>query len=467
MALIPLPLPTISDKGRFGEDGANRLINVVLEKATLYGGRPGLVSYPRYGLTAFATLAGASGGVRAVFDLDNTAYCVSGRQVYQVDTSGSATQLTGGISADGPVRHARNMASIPMVAMTAGGTLTLLQGGTLTEVNDEDLPPPVDVAFLGGYLVFPSSDGRFFWSAINGIDVDALDFASAEYQSDRILRTISHRNEIWHIGQGSVEVWGITGDADAPFGRVAVRDFGCRAAGSVCEVSDTLIWINKRGEVVRSSGYDAVRISHHAIERDIRAADPGDITATTFALEGHSFYVLNMPTRTWVYDAPYGWTEWTSRQSARWNISACAAFDNRVIAGSSEDGTLYEIDPDATDDAGDDLIWSVRTMAPASYPRAQVLSAVFVNVVAGRAPVDGDAEDVSPEMILKVSRDGGNTWPVSQRRSIGLTGQRNKDVIFRSLGLSGRIGTTLELSMSAAVGSGIVSAVAEMGAAAP
>ena len=106
-------------------------------------------------------------------------------------------------------------------------------------------------------------------------------------------------------------------------------------------------------------------------------------------------------------------------------------------------------------------------MAPASYPRAQVLSAVFVNVVAGRAPVDGSAEDVSPEMVIKVSRDGGNTWPVSQRRSVGLTGQRNKDVIFRSLGLSGRIGTTLELSMSAAVGSGIVSAVAEMGAAAP
>lgn len=461
MGLVPIPLPTMSDPGRFGEDGAQRLVNVVLEQTTV-GGKRSLAIYQRPGLVSFAALTAASGGVRAIFEIDNTLYAVAGRQVYQSTSEGSVTQLTGGIAADGPVRFARNMASIPMVALVAGGTLTILQGGTLTEVSDEDLPPPVDVAFLGGYLVYPIEDGRFFWSEINDDDVDALSFATAEYASDRILRTISHRNELFHFGATSIEAWGLTENADAPFGRVTVRDYGCRSAGSVCQVSNTLVWIDKTGRVVRLNGYDAERISHHAVERDIMATDPEVITSTSFSLGGHDFYVLNMPTRTWVFDVGYGWYEWKTRQYEKWNVAQCAAFNNRVIAGSSEAGTLYTIETVAYDDAGDDLVMSVRVMFPTTSPRPQRLSAVYCNLVTGRGLISGADTDTDPELMLAVSRDGGNTWPAYQTRKLGQIGDRDKDVTFRRLGLCGRSGTTIEISLSAAVGTGIVGLSADM-----
>lgn len=462
--MIPVALPTLGNPGRFGEDGANRLINTVLEPQTV-GGKSVAVIYPRPGLTDFATLTGASGGGRALFELDNTLYAVSGRQVYSSTTDGSITQLTGGISADGPVYHARNMASIPMVALVSGGTLTLLQGGTLTEISDADLPPPVDAAFLSGYLIFPTNDGRFFWSAINDIDVDALDFASAEYSADRIMRSVSHRNELWFIGADTVEVWGVTGASDAPFQRIAVRDGGCRAAGSVVQVAEALMWVNKRGQVVRTNGYDATPVSTHAVDRDIAGVNPSTITATTFDLNGHSYYILSCPTWTWVYDVGYrSWSQWQTHGADRWNIAACVAFDNTVIAIDSEVGSLYEISTAAHDDAGDDLTAKIQFMTPQTYPKKQRVSAVYCNAIAGRGLITGATEDTDPVMMLRASRDGGKTWPVYQERSAGVIGARNTDIVFRKLGLSGRIGTTLELSMSAAVGRGWVGVAVEMDA---
>ncbi len=454
MALIPLPFPSESAPGRFGEDGATRLINAVVEKTTLYG-KPMLVAYPRPGASSFATLTGATGGVRALFSIDDTLYAVAGRQIYAVNIYGTVSQLSGGISADGPVRFARNMASIPMVAMVAGGSLTILQGGTLTEVSDPDLPPPQDVAFLGGYLVYPIQDGRFFWSAINASDVGALDFASNEYNADKTLRCLAHRLELWFFGQTTIEVWGLTGNVDAPFQRVAVRDIGCKAAGSVAELDQSLIWIDRYGRVVRSSGYDAARISHHAVERAIASVDPGTITATTFSQQGHSYYVMSSAEWTWVYDVGYGWSEWKTTQFDRWNIAACVDFNNTVVAGSSVDGSLVTLSQSVANDDGDDLVWSVRTMTPATYPRGLKMSAVYANMIAGRAPVTGADTDTDPVVMLRLSRDGGNTWPVYQEQRLGRIGNRNAQVIFRRLGATDRIGATLELSMSANVRTGL------------
>lgn len=465
MKLVPVPLPTQTRRGRFGEDGSQRLINAVLEKLD-----QGHAVYARPGLVSFATLSGASGGVRALTVVDNTLYVVAGRQVYQVTTGGAVTQLTGGIAADGSVRHARNMATIPMTAFVAGGVVTILQGGKLTDLSDSDLPPPVDVGFLNGYFIY-AGRGSFYWSAINDSGVDALDFASNESNPDNTVRLAIFRNEAWFFGENTIEVWANSSDADAPFQRLGggAIPIGIGAAGSLAEIDQTLIWIDEAGVVRQTGGgYSANRISFNDIERDIAAADQTTIEATAFRLHGHSYYLMSCANWTWVYDLTAGtWSEWQSYGYDRWNISSCVAFDGRVIAGSSTAGTLYEVDADAFDDAGTDLVWVAQTSLPKTFPARARFNALFCELITGRGVITGDDEDVTPEVMLRVSRDGGNTWGNEHRISAGAIGERARRVIFRRLGLSKNTPLQIEMRMSAAVGRGLTGLAAQMDATLP
>lgn len=470
MALIPVPLPTASDPGRFTADGPNRLFNVRLEKTT-FGGKVALALYPRSGFVDFATLTGASGGVRALFVVDNTLYAVAGRMLYRIDTGGTVTQISGGIPADGPVYVARNMATIPQVSLVAGSSVYILQGNVLSALNDPDLSPPADVAFLDGRLLYFGTDGKFTWSAINDTGVDGLDFAEAESHPDGGKRIVIVRREVWLIGDETIEVWSPTGDADLPFQRLAggVLKDGCRAAGSVATIRDAVLWVARDGTVrIAAGGYSSQRISTHAVERSIAGDSASAITSTTYDERGHSYYVLSGTDWTWTYDLTYGvWVEDRSYGYDRLQISAVVQFGETLIAGDALTGQLYTIDADADDDAGTDLVVSIRAMLPNSYPKRQRVDALFVEHVPGRGLLSSTVGDDDPQIVLRTSADGGMTWSSADSVSMGLIGEYDNEVVFRRLGLSGQRGMTLELSCSAKVRRGIVGMAASIGLAKP
>lgn len=462
--MIPIPLPTQSRRGRFGEDGSERLVNAVIEPID-----GGIAIYSRPGLDAYASLDATASGIRALVVVDNQLYAVAERHVYSVDTSAGSAQLTGGIAADGPVYHATNMSSIPMTAFVAGGVVTVLQGGTLSELSDEDLPPPVDVTFLSGYFIYAGRK-QFYWSAINDSDVDALDFASNEGAPDDTRRVVTFRNELWFFGERTVEVWGLSGDADAPFQRLGggAINIGIGAAGSVGQIQQDLLWIADDFTVRRANGYSGVRVSTHDVERSIRAVDQTTITAATFNLHGHSYYLISSASWTWVYDLASGkWSEWQTYQSGRLDVSCFVEFAGEIIAGSASSGSLFKVNADAYEDDGADLVWTVQTALPKSFPARQRINAIFADLIAGRGLIDGDDEDTGPEVMLRISRDGGNTWGGDQRRSLGRIGERGKRVAFRRLGLGRPLGTQIEISVSAAVGRGLLGLAVDVDLASP
>ena len=242
-----------------------------------------------------------------------------------------------------------------------------------------------------------------------------------------------------------------------------VIEIGCRAAGSVAHVQQELVWVATDGTVRRAQGYAGQRISSHAVERAIAGVDPATITATSYDERGHSYYVLSSGTWTWVYDLAYAtWTEARTDDSERWQISHVVAFDNRLIAGSATAGTLYTMSPDTYDDAGDNLVMTVRTMMPNTFPRPQRIAALYVNHVPGRGLAASSAGDDDPLMMLRKSVDGGNTWSSEMTAPMGRIGEYDARVVFRRLGLSGPAGTTFELSASAKIARGLVGAAVEM-----
>ena len=455
MPLVPLELPTSSNPGRYGADGAARLINCYPESR----GKEGKISFPLYaadGLKLFSTLTDGA-ETRGMLALDTELLVVSARLLFSVDQSGTAT-AKGGIPGDGPVYMARNAAG--QVAITADGNKFVYEGGVLSDITDSDLPPAETCDYIDGYILYSIRDGRFFYSAIgNAKSISALDFAEAEGSPDSLVRVYVSNRNIWLIGSETTEIWQDTGNATSPFQRSpgAFFEFGCASAASVVTLGDSVALVTDDLEVVLASTTgQRLRISNHAVERDIHAlSDKTTIEGFSYHLRGHEFYVLSSASWTWVYDALTGaWHERESYQITRWRASYYARFAGKHIVGSNTGGTLYEIDPDTYDEAGDHLI--MRVMVPLhAWPHPIRLNRLHVDTIPGQGLNSADAHDSDPQVALKTSKDGGITFGNERSAPTGKLGERTKAAKFNRLGVSKEDGFVLDLSMSSATIRGI------------
>src|SRR6185437_15295044 len=150
---------------------------------------------------------------------------------------------------------------------------------------------------------------------------NALDVASKASYADNIQTLGVRQREVWLIGALTTEPWYLAGGPDFPFEAIASTfvSYGCVAIYSMCSIDVSLFWLSQdlkgQGIVVKSNGYDAERISTHAIENEFQSyGDISDAVASTFQVQGHLFYVLSFPSadKTWVYDlATKQWSQWT------------------------------------------------------------------------------------------------------------------------------------------------------------
>jgi len=120
-------------------------------------------------------------------------------------------------------------------------------------------------------------------------------------------------------------------------------------------MDNSVFWLGAdargQGIVYRAQGYQAVRISTHAIEFAIQQYDNmSDALAYTYQQDGHTFYVLIFPSAdtTWVYDAATG--AWHERagfklgEFTRHRSNCHTAFNGESIVGDYENGNLYAFD---------------------------------------------------------------------------------------------------------------------------
>lgn len=73
------------------------------------------------------------------------------------------------------------------------------------------------------------------------------------------------------IGEKTTEVWISNGNPDLPFQRMsgAFISTGCAAKNSVCVFGGGLAWLTRSehgAQIVVTQGYQAQRVSNHAIE---------------------------------------------------------------------------------------------------------------------------------------------------------------------------------------------------------
>lgn len=463
--LRPISLATGTNRGRYDVEASARLINCYMENLG-QGGKNQFALYAVNGWETFATLPGASSGVRGMLSLDNELLAVAGRQLYAISRGGESA-LIGGVVSDGLVTMARNrQAPNPQAVIVCDGLWYIYQNGVLSQGVDTDLQSPVYVTEKDGYFVFLASNGTFSISGVDDTTIDGLDFANAQSNADGGVALGTRGTDLLIFGQRSTEFWVNTGNADFPFERQAYRGFGCYSAGSVSEVTalvqgqmiDSVAWAatDEKGAftgVYLLTGYAAQKVSTYDIDRDIED-DPNPHLIRSFAWSenGHVFYTIKGTGYSHTYDTvESAWHERKSSAFAYWRAIAHQTFDNKSIFGDGESGTLYRSGRDLYDANGDPVVMEIWLPLAHAWPYDVILNRVSVDAVTGVGLNSTDDHLADPKITFDLSRDGGRTFGTSLDRSLGRMGQVNQTLEWRGLGIIPTQGAVLRFRVSAGV----------------
>jgi len=469
MPILPLALPPQSNQGGEAHGGVAALINCYAiqdgdERKTRMRIRSAA------GLESMSALDGAS-GVRGLLEVDSRVYAVAGRVVSLVDSQGNDTVL-GGLESDGHVGMARNQrqTGVQTAICCDGLSYISTSGGPLVAISDADLPASVDVCSVNRSFIFATSDGRMVRSEIDdGFAIDGLDVVQAEASPDGLLRVISRGPDLVAIGQRSTEPWRDTGGEAFGFSRGDALNIGAIGAKSVTkcsvvgqQIADAVAWAATNADGIYSgiamlTGYTANKISTPWIDSLFESVeDYASIVATSWIERGRGMISWRLTDRTVVYDTSSGlWHERQSRDAAglptAWRVSLATGLGSRVLVGDAATANLYWLDPDVEDDAGAEMVMTIRTPPAAGFPGRLEMSALYLDVVPGV----GTSSLVDPIMTMRMSRDG-ETWGAQRSRPLGRQGQRAKRVNWTSLGTFPQ--ATFEFSCSSAVVREVLSA---------
>jgi len=342
MPIVPLGLKSYQRTDGFVPETILR--NLYVEKDESGISPDGTLRIQRPGLTRTRTLG--SGPIRGMDYRVSTDedLAVSGGQLYAAGIAKGAIAGTG----------ITPMVGTTFVYAILGGSALYLYGTTIaTLALPDDAGTVVDIEQINQYLLILTRSGKFYWMVPGATTVDPLDFATAEFSPDKAVAIRRVGDEFWIFSEDTIEPWQSTGDVDAPFQRVTGRIYerGCLARDTVKRFDNSVMWVSNDGEVCRGGAVPQV-VSDNGIAERIRKKG-GDLSAWVFGLDGHKFYVLNIPGQgSFAYDAStQAWSEFATSGRTEWDARVGYDRQGSVFCGSSVDGAVWRLDPaNGTDD---------------------------------------------------------------------------------------------------------------------
>lgn len=458
--------------------GAQRCVNLfpeINQRATILSPympqqtAPTLMThYPTPGLRLLATAP--EGPVRGLYRSNNgILYMVAGSTFYSVSDTWVLTPLGTIAFATTPVSMADN-----------GQILVLVDGSPngYTYAN-AGFAPIVDSAFYGAtrvdyidtFFVFNRPGYPTWYSSLsNSISFDPLYFANKTGYADNLATVVVCARQIWLLGELTTEVWYDAGTPDFPFAPVpgAFIPHGCIAPYSAATQDINVFWLSQdlQGQaiILRGSGYNAVRISTHAIENELMGYQTlTDAIGMIYQQEGHVFYVLTFPSadKTWVYDLSTNlWHErmWLDNNGLehKWRGSCLANCYETIVVGDWQTGALYALDMSVYTDNGGP-IRRIRSFPHLVDGLKRIIYTKFIaDMQTGTLP----ANTITPTVSLRWSDTRGATWRQPITAPLGQMGQAQKIVQFRRLGMARD--RVFELSWSAPIPTGLNGAAIDM-----
>jgi hypothetical protein len=400
-----------------------------------------IVLMPRPRLKPFASVG--DGPIRGLYRKAGVVLgrllVVSGDSLYRYENG--EEHLIGEVDGDDRLSAEGNAST---VVLTCGRTAYTTDSAELTAIPMPDSQHVVAVDTLNAYFLFAmANSGRFYWSAVGGTTVDALDYATAESQPDALTTLKVIGDELWLIGRSSTEVWQPTGDLDLPFQRIGGRTFSVGAVSrdtvQKLTVGGTvqLCFVGSDGKVYRTAPNPA-RISDHGMEERLSKADLQSLYAFTYSWNGHDFYVLHIPGQgSFAYDAATGfWDEITSygRPLFRGSVSSLSSTEQPLI-GDDVSAQIYELTESVRDDGGEPVVFECSGVLE-NIGAPVRCNNVILDVSAGLTP----DPDNDPMIQMAYSADRGETFGPTLEMPLGRQGMRLTPVMWKRLGLIKRPG---------------------------
>ena len=398
-------------------------LNIYLENI-MDGEKSAMVAKGTPGLTLFTDFGDTP--ARCIHVLGDYSYIVHRGTFSQVNNAGVRTSKGSLGSTTGRVSVADNGTQIILVDGTLGYIYNI-NTDVFAQITSAGFPGADTVSFTDGYFVVNKpATGQFYISKLyDGLTWNALDFATAEYNPDKLIGvTVDHGAIILH-GDFTTETWVNTGALDFPFSRVqgAVIEYGLAARWSVAKFEQSIIWLakNRLGEtqIIRFAGPAPLKISTPDLESIINGyGNVSNATAFSYLHKGHPFYQINFTTASWLYDGLTNiWSQVKSDGIDRQRSEIAANYINRTITSDYSSGIIYNIDAASYTENGAIIVSEITGKHVFSGLEQYAISKLQVDCETGIGLETGQGNN--PQMMLQVSRDGGHTFGVEQWRDMG------------------------------------------------
>lgn len=389
-------------------------------------------------------------------------FSINGNKLYE-KTSATVPIVRGSlITYDGMCTFADDGYHLIIADGTYGYQLNLTTNA-FSQITDSGFIGGSHVIFVDQTFIMNRHDtGQFAWASertylTDNLVWDVLDYATAESFPDNLKAILKNNNEIWLYGDKSVEVWYDAGGATGySFQRIrsAVLNFGVASTFGCATNGQQMFWLgsNNQGQgiVFKSVGYQAQRISTHAIEYIIGQFSRIDnMVSFCYQQEGHEFFIMHFPNgdRSLCYDNTTGlWHERTSYDTTN-NVTkvhrgiAHALWDSVNMVGDYENGKIYELDLDIYSD-NTAPIRRVRVTPHIHKDGKMIFYQRFELDMEKGVGIDGDTgttgtpQGVKPRAMLSWSDDGGFTWSKEYWTDMGAMGEYGKQIVWNGLGCS-------------------------------
>lgn len=382
------------------------LKNLIVEKDDSGASMDEHVRIQRPGLANYQTVMTGT-AVRGLFQssgvADSLPVAVIGDKLIQFN--GTTTTVLGTVVDDGDKVEFAGAGD--RLGIVSGGMFYIFDG-TLQTIA---LPDDVEATCLTGtigYFIIGTATGSWYWLVPGQVEVDALDFATAEVQPDNLIGLATIRDDVFMFGTETVECWQPSGDADAILtpSRGRTFDKGCLSRNSIACFDNSVVWVGNDGVVYLADNVP-LRVSTTGIEERIRNRT-GSVSAFTYTYDGHYVYVLRIDgIGTFAYDRmSQGWSEFTSADDGFWRAGTSCNLDGGIVlCGDSQSGKVFKLDATISTDDGEVFERAVSGAAP--FNNGRIRNDRF-EVVVGC--------DVDTTFNLRW-RDGLNDWSTARSMS--------------------------------------------------
>lgn len=388
----------------------------------------------------------ATGATRYLFMCDGT-------DAYVIDTTGTVTQVNATPATwAATTNYALDDIVIPTVpngfyytvtadAGSSGGSeptwpttleLTVVDGGITWTCTGNyggfpspHIPKPI---FLNGYIFIIDKDTADIYNSDleNPRGWSPSNFTTAEMFPDDSIALARQNNQIAVFGSDSIEFLYDAALADSPLARNdgTAIEIGLAGADTVFQDEKQFIFVSQSGLGGRGvwmvMGFQPKKISYEGIDRVLDAEGTSITNAKAYGIRtnGHLFYILNLTSKTLVFDVEENmWHEWSINNSdAHAKFPFSFTTDNvsgKPLLQHDSNGKIFSLDAGVYQDNGVSIIAEFTT-SKLDFGNNNRKFMSSVNII-------GDSTTASAPISLRWSDDDYKTW--SNWKTLDLVGR--------------------------------------------